>query len=31
MEDLEAKKKEWIKKHINPDGPMSDEWWEDDV
>lgn len=28
---LEERKKEWVKKHVNPDGPMSDEWWEDDV
>lgn len=31
MEDIEVKKKEWLKKHINLDSPMSDEWWEDNV
>ena len=31
MEDIEVKKKEWIKKHCDPDGPMSNEWWEEEV
>lgn len=27
-EDFMARRAQWLKEHVNLDGPMSDEWWE---
>ncbi len=28
-EEAAARRVQWLKEHVNLDGPMSDKWWED--
>lgn len=28
-EEFMVRRAQWLKKHVNLDGPMSDKWWED--
>lgn len=28
-EEFMARRAQWLKDHVNLDGPMSDRWWED--